>query len=68
AWQEFVRSDRIAYDARMVQNTTVFEEQISAYERRMKAEADAAAARSQIFTYSELGMDDPGEFHNFMDP
>ncbi|MCI88903.1 hypothetical protein A2U01_0110191 [Trifolium medium] len=52
----------------MVQNTAVFEDQISAYERRMKAEEDAAAARSPIFTYSELGLDDPSEFHNFMDP
>ncbi|MCI83921.1 hypothetical protein A2U01_0105197, partial [Trifolium medium] len=46
AWQEFVRSDWIAYDAHMVQNIAVFEDQISAYERRMKAEEDAAAARS----------------------
>ncbi|MCI44853.1 hypothetical protein A2U01_0066092, partial [Trifolium medium] len=27
-----------------------------------------AAAGSPIFTYSELGMDDPGDFNNFMDP
>ncbi|MCI39618.1 hypothetical protein A2U01_0060850, partial [Trifolium medium] len=32
------------------------------------ASAAAASAGSPIFTYSELGMDDPGEFPNFMDP
>ncbi|MCI77810.1 hypothetical protein A2U01_0099080, partial [Trifolium medium] len=27
-----------------------------------------AGAYSPEFTLSELGMDDPGEFNNFMDP
>ncbi|MCI46261.1 hypothetical protein A2U01_0067501, partial [Trifolium medium] len=31
------------------------------------ASAAAAGAFSPEFTLSELGMDDPGEFHNFMD-
>ncbi|MCI74136.1 hypothetical protein A2U01_0095400, partial [Trifolium medium] len=32
------------------------------------ASAAAASHGSPIFTYSDLGMDDPGDFQNFMDP
>ncbi|MCI38203.1 hypothetical protein A2U01_0059431, partial [Trifolium medium] len=43
-------------------------EQYGAFEAQRKAqeEARAAAARSPAFTYSELGLDDPDEFNNFM--
>ncbi|MCI46819.1 hypothetical protein A2U01_0068060, partial [Trifolium medium] len=40
-------------------------------EQRAAASASVVAAASHgspIFTYSELGMDDPGDFQNFMDP
>ncbi|MCI97910.1 hypothetical protein A2U01_0119211, partial [Trifolium medium] len=39
-------------------------------EQRAAASASAAATSngSPIFTYSELGMDDPVDFPNFMDP
>ncbi|MCI77820.1 hypothetical protein A2U01_0099090, partial [Trifolium medium] len=39
-------------------------------EQRAAASASAAAASqgSLVFTLSELGMDDPGDFQNFMDP
>ncbi|MCI76118.1 hypothetical protein A2U01_0097387, partial [Trifolium medium] len=58
----------------MNSNEAIFYEQ---YEAHMKAQeeqrtagapASAAGAYSPKFTLSELGMDDPGEFHNFMDP
>ncbi|MCI54865.1 hypothetical protein A2U01_0076115, partial [Trifolium medium] len=32
------------------------------------ASAAAASVGSPMFTFSEFGMDDPGEFNNFMDP
>ncbi|MCI47868.1 hypothetical protein A2U01_0069110, partial [Trifolium medium] len=32
------------------------------------ASAAATSASSPIFTYRELGMDDPGDFSNFTDP
>ncbi|MCI52771.1 hypothetical protein A2U01_0074017, partial [Trifolium medium] len=37
-------------------------------QRAVAASAAAASAGSPEFTFSELGMDDPSEFHNFMDP
>ncbi|MCI42852.1 hypothetical protein A2U01_0064089 [Trifolium medium] len=37
--------------------------------QRAAASSSAAAGHgSPIFTFSELGMDDPTDFHNFMDP
>ncbi|MCI31956.1 hypothetical protein A2U01_0053168, partial [Trifolium medium] len=37
--------------------------------RKAQEEARAAAvARSPAFNYNELGLDDPGEFNNFMNP
>ncbi|MCI84085.1 hypothetical protein A2U01_0105361 [Trifolium medium] len=58
----------------MNRNEAVFYEQYESHmkaqeEQRVAASASAAAsAGSPIFTYSEFGLDDPGEFRNFMDP
>ncbi|MCI62531.1 hypothetical protein A2U01_0083788, partial [Trifolium medium] len=59
----------------MDRNEAVFYDQYEAYmkaqeEQRAAASAYAAAAGgvSPVFTFSELGMDDSGDFHNFMDP
>ncbi|MCH95470.1 hypothetical protein A2U01_0016447 [Trifolium medium] len=49
----------------MDRNEAVFFEQYGAFEAQRKAEEEArvaaAAARSPAFTYSELGLDDPGD-------
>ncbi|MCI30688.1 hypothetical protein A2U01_0051899, partial [Trifolium medium] len=59
----------------MDRNEAVFYEQYEAHmkaqdEQKVVASASAAAAShgSPIFTYGELGLDDPADFHNFMDP
>ncbi|MCI85200.1 hypothetical protein A2U01_0106479, partial [Trifolium medium] len=56
----------------MNRNDAVFYEQYEAHlkaqeEQRAAASASVAAAGgvSPVFTFSELGMDDSGEFHNF---
>ncbi|MCI95761.1 hypothetical protein A2U01_0117060, partial [Trifolium medium] len=55
-------------------NEAVFYEQYEAHMKAQEEQRDAAAsaaaagAISPEFTLSELGIDDPGEFHNFMDP
>ncbi|MCI90550.1 hypothetical protein A2U01_0111843, partial [Trifolium medium] len=65
AWQEHRRVDRLEYEAIMDRNEAVFYEQYGVFEAQRKAQkearAAAAATRSPAFTYSELGLDDPGE-------
>ncbi|MCI76165.1 hypothetical protein A2U01_0097434, partial [Trifolium medium] len=74
AWTEYRRADQIEYEAIMDRNETVFYEQYGAHikaqeeQRADGASASAAGAFSPEFTLSELGMDDPGDFQNFMDP
>ncbi|MCI55059.1 hypothetical protein A2U01_0076309, partial [Trifolium medium] len=71
AWQDFVRVDRIAYDACMAQNTAAFKDQNSAYERLMKSEEDVrAAAPTPMFSMDDFGYheDDQGVFHDFVHP
>ncbi|MCI57605.1 hypothetical protein A2U01_0078856 [Trifolium medium] len=58
----------------MDRNEAVFYEQYEAHmkaqeaQRAAAASAAAASAGSPMFTFSELGMDDSGEFNNFTDP
>ncbi|MCI46272.1 hypothetical protein A2U01_0067512, partial [Trifolium medium] len=70
-WTEYRRADQIEYEAIMNRNEAVFYEQYEAHmkaqeEQRAAASASTAAAGrvSPMFTFSELGMDDSGEFHN----
>ncbi|MCI48332.1 hypothetical protein A2U01_0069575, partial [Trifolium medium] len=73
AWTGYQRADQIKYEAIMNRNEALFYEQYEAHmkaqeEQRAAASASAAATShgAPIFTYSELGMDDPGDFQNFM--
>ncbi|MCI18559.1 hypothetical protein A2U01_0039713, partial [Trifolium medium] len=76
AWTEYRRVDQIEYEAIMNRNEAVFYEQYEAHmkaqeEQRVAAASASAAAASAgfpMFTFSEFGMDDPGEFNNFTDP
>ncbi|MCI41333.1 hypothetical protein A2U01_0062566, partial [Trifolium medium] len=72
AWTEYRRADQIEYETIMNRNEAVFYEQ---YEAHMKAQeeqrvaaasAAATSAGSPVFTFSELGLDDPADFNNFM--
>ncbi|MCI27323.1 hypothetical protein A2U01_0048521 [Trifolium medium] len=64
AWNEYRRADQIEYEAIMNRNEAVFYEP----QRAAAASASAAAAStgSPEFTFSELGLEDPTSFNNFM--
>ncbi|MCI52552.1 hypothetical protein A2U01_0073797, partial [Trifolium medium] len=72
AWTEYRRADQIEYETIMNRNKAVFYEQYGAHMRAQEEEMDDAAsaaaanASSPEFTFSELGLDDPATFNNFL--
>ncbi|MCI41327.1 hypothetical protein A2U01_0062560 [Trifolium medium] len=68
ALTEYQRADQIEYEAIMNHNEAVFYEQYEAHMRTQEEERAAAAANasSSEFTFSELGLEDPAAFNNFL--